>query len=218
MIYITGDTHGNYDDFIHRIQKIGAVTEKDIVIICGDFGFVGKPASLEKLSEEKYTIAFCDGNHENFDLLYQYPAEVWNGGKIHRISDNIIHLMRGQVFGIGGMTFFSFGGAYSPDKSRRTEHINWWKQELPCAEEYREAAKNLEMCAYEVDYVITHTVPLSVIYRMGIQPDRHDIELIGYLDWLRDNLKFKRWFAGHFHLDETYDNIDLLFSDVTALE
>ena len=39
MIYITGDTHGEYDHFLNRVYR-DHVTEKDTVIVCGDFGFV----------------------------------------------------------------------------------------------------------------------------------------------------------------------------------
>ena len=41
--------------------------------------------------------------------------------KVHFVESDIIHLMRGQVFDIGGTTFFTFGGAYSIDRMYRTE-------------------------------------------------------------------------------------------------
>ena len=30
-------------------------------------------------------------------MLNNYKVEMWNGGKVHKIRNNIIHLMRGQV-------------------------------------------------------------------------------------------------------------------------
>ena len=51
-----------------------------------------------------FTICFCDGNHENFDLLNSYDVSVWNGGKVYIIKQNkagepkVIHLMRGKVY------------------------------------------------------------------------------------------------------------------------
>ena len=76
MIYITGDTHGAYDEFLNRIYKF-PITENDTVIVAGDFGFVWNRSvntiNLSKLAEEPFTIAFVDGNHEDFDLLYSYP-------------------------------------------------------------------------------------------------------------------------------------------------
>ena len=39
MIYITGDTHGEYDKFMQRIRQY-KISKEDIVVVCGDFGFV----------------------------------------------------------------------------------------------------------------------------------------------------------------------------------
>ncbi len=222
MIYITGDTHGNYNDFMNRIRQ-HKISKGDIVIVCGDFGFVWDIPenrwSLTKLTAEPFTIAFVDGNHEDFNLLYTYPVIEWNGGKVHKIADNIYHLMRGQRFIIEGKSFFTMGGAYSTDKARRTEGKSWWKQELPDNNEYKIAEQTLKSCNYEVDYVLTHTVPQSVIHYLGFVPDMHDAELTGYFEWLYGELKFKKWFAGHFHVNQLVkDNVQVLFDDMLPIE
>jgi len=221
MIYITGDTHGNYDEFLERIAPYH-ITKNDTVIICGDFGFVWNiPAQyyfLAKLAVQPFTIAFVDGNHEDFDLLYSYPVVEWKGGKTHKIADRIYHLMRGQRFVIEDKSFFTMGGAYSIDKAIRTEGKSWWKQELPNNEEYRTAQKTLESCGYKTDYVLTHTIPQSVIPRLGLVPDLHDAELTGYFDWLYGELSFQKWFAGHFHVDTLVkENIQILWKEVICL-
>ena len=93
--------------------------------------------------------------------------ETWNGGKVQRVRPSVVHLMRGQVYEIGGRRFFTMGGASSHDigdgildpadpqlkqKCRRLdergalyriEHLSWWKEELPGEAEYREARENL---------------------------------------------------------------------------
>lgn len=220
MIYITGDTHNDYISLMKRLSNV-PIEEHDILIVAGDFGFVGRTKYhkwLPKIKEIPYTVCFIDGNHEDFELLYEYPVEEWNGGKIHKIADNIIHLMRGQVFSIEGNTFFTFGGADSIDKKGRTEGFDWWPQELPSNEDYNEARANLERVGYSVDYVITHTIPQSVIHRMGMIPNKDDAELTGYFEWLKDNLSFKRWFAGHFHVIEQYDNIEILYFNVVPIK
>lgn len=221
MIYITGDTHAEYEGFLNRIYRY-PVTAEDIVIVCGDFGFVWDHAdervALEKLKKEPFTIAFVDGNHEDFNYLADFPAEEWNGGRIHRISDNIVHLMRGQCFVIGGKRFFTMGGAYSIDRPMRIEGFSWFPQEIPDDADYQTAAETLGRCGYEVDYVLTHTVPQSVIHYLGIVPDHHDAELTGYLQWLYEHLKFTMWFAGHFHVNRLVrGNVQLLFDEVVTL-
>ena len=124
MIFITGDCHGNFERFNPSIfpeQK--EMTKEDYVIICGDFGGVWhkdeespeETMVLDWLDSRPFTTLFVCGNHENFDRLYQYPVEDWHGGKVHKIRDSVLHLMRGQVFEIEEKKIFSFGGASSHD-------------------------------------------------------------------------------------------------------
>lgn len=84
MIRFTGDTHGEQGRFF-ELGTMGEETwtEKDTLIVCGDFGYVFKNDSIEnvflnELEKKKYTICFCCGNHENFDALFQYKQEIWN--------------------------------------------------------------------------------------------------------------------------------------------
>ena len=70
---------------------------------------------LDWLDCKSFTTLFVDGNHENFDRLYDYPVENWHGGKVHKIRPSVIHLMRGQVFDIDDRSIFTFGGASSHD-------------------------------------------------------------------------------------------------------
>ena len=174
---------------------------------------------MDELEQKPYTICFCDGNHENFPAIYSYPVETWNGGQIHRIRKNVIHLMRGQVYTIEGKTFFTMGGAYSIDKFMRQESITWWKEELPTNEEYREATCNLEAHQYRVDYILTHTMPKEMITtRLFKIPDPHDSELTGFLDWINARVDYKMWFCGHWHEDRSItDRIRALYYDVVQI-
>lgn len=121
MIYITGDTHGGFQRFGSKYfpqqKQMGL---DDYVIICGDFGGLwdGSPKDkhwLDWLAEKPFTTLFVDGNHENFALLNALPEKEWHGGRVHEVRQNILHLMRGQVFTFGGLTWFTMGGASSHD-------------------------------------------------------------------------------------------------------
>ena len=57
--------------------------------------------------------------------------------------------------------------------------------------EYKIAEETLKSCDYKVDYVLTHTVPQSVIRYLGCVPDMNDAELTGYFEWLYGELKFQ---------------------------
>lgn len=189
MIYITGDTHCDFRRFTRRqLQRLPfKLTVQDSVIICGDFGLLWDRDGtfgyyLKWLSGLPFQILWVQGNHENYDMIEEYPIEEWNGGKVrHIVRDKIILLERGQVFNnIDGKSLFTFGGASSHDiqggvldkndldyderrkkavKSNlpyRVKHFSWWEQELPTEEELQEGMRNLERVDFQVDYVISH--------------------------------------------------------------
>ena len=211
MIYITGDTHGEQARFSPAAMPgEDSFGQGDTLIVCGDFGYIfegseRESAFLDTLAEKPYTICFCDGNHENFPAIYAYPREVWHGGSVHRIRRNIFHLMRGQVFEIEGKRIFTMGGAYSIDRYMRKEGLSFWRAELPTNDEYREAVQNLREAGNSVNYIVTHTAPREIIRRMGKYPDAHDAELTGFLEWIMYEVKFEKWFFGHWHTDEEID-------------
>lgn len=207
MIYLTSDLH-----LPRRIQRISeenfpeqkAMTKSDYLLVCGDFSayWDGRPAEAELRSElvaRNFTTLFIDGNHENFDLISAYPVMDWKNGKVHRMDDGILHLMRGQVFNIDGVTIFTMGGGYSGKTYKRVEHQNWWKEEIPSREEFAEALENLEKAHWKVDYVLTHTAPMRVIEQLKFENEEN---LLGiFLDYLDHRLFYKHWYFGHFHQD-----------------
>ena len=242
MIYITGDCHRNFERFNTRnFPEQKELTKDDYVIICGDFGGVWDKDKetkeetflLDWLDCKSYTTLVVDGNHENFDRLYTYPVEEWNGGKIHRIRDFVIHLMRGQVFTIEGKKIFTFGGASSHDISGgilepsdpefkrkkkvldkgwepyRINHISWWEQELPSEEEMKEGRQNLLKNGNEVDFIVTHCCASStlVVISQGMyQVDR----LTEYFEELHQIVKFQKWFFGHYHDNKNVNAQEIL--------
>lgn len=229
MIYITGDTHADIDwekiNTTHFTEQKLMNPAEDYLIITGDFGGIWGGDKSDKYIQKaynarKFTTLFIDGNHENHDLLDQYPVEEWNGGKVHKISDKIIHLMRGQVFDIQGMRFFTMGGAESTDKYRRKEGESWWAREMPSEEEYAEAIRNLEKVNFEVDVVLTHCAPEGYIGKnMNGAVNRLRNKLTDFLDSLitEHGLKFKHWYFGHYHRDMDWDKFSLMFYRVMSL-
>ena len=223
MIYITGDTHGqiDIDKFIPSNFPQGSTLSKnDYMIICGDFGAIWDGGELDKLmlgwwEGEPYTVLFVDGNHENHKLLNSYPIEIWNGGKIHRIRPNIIHLMRGQVFTIENKKFFTMGGAESIDKYLRKKDISWWEEELPSEEEYMEGFNNLQLHNDRVDYIIAHCAPDSI--QSLINPTYMHNRLTNYLEILCSTVKFKQFYCGHYHFDKSFGKYRILYNDIIAV-
>ncbi len=207
MIYVTGDTHGDLSRFESAAVK--TLKKGDTLIVCGDFGFIWDNSKkeqkiLKKLGKKKYNICFIDGTHENFELLNSYEEVDFNGGKAHHICGNLYHLMRGQIYDIESLSFFTMGGGESPDIDIRFENNSWSKAEFPTRDELLFGAENLEKRNCTVDYVITHEPPVKIKSFLRLK-DSESASVTGlntYLEELSEVCKFKRWFFGSMHLDK----------------
>lgn len=117
MIYVTGDTHGDYGVFAER--KLDRLKKDDILLIAGDFGFIwdnsnSEIKNLKKLAKKKYTIVFVEGAHENFERLREFEEVDFYGGKARKIAANIYCLNRGELYTMDGRTVFALGGGKPP--------------------------------------------------------------------------------------------------------
>ncbi len=222
MVFITGDTHGDYFK-LQLFIKFYKPQKGDTLIVCGDFGYLfandkKENSLLDYFETYNFDICFIDGNHENFPAIYSYPEEIFNGGRIHRIRQNVIHLMRGQVFTIEEKKFFTMGGAYSIDRAYRAFRKSWWKEELPSDAEYKEALENLAENDMKVDYIITHTAPRPMIYPIKKAADTHEAPLNNFLDYLFYDLEYEHWYCGHWHEDrDINDKFSFLWYRVISL-
>ena len=214
-LVISGDTHGTLDlgkVISYFNEHENKYTSDDYLIILGDVGVCGFVPRREEetrsiLRNLPVTTLFIDGNHENFEKLNSYRVDIWNGGKVHFVEHNIIHLMRGQVFDIGGTKFFTFGGAHSNDRVFRTEGVDWFPEEIPSIKEQEEGWKNLERAGFQVDYILSHTGPREVTVTMGYgEMSDDEVELRNYLQRVVDNTKFEAWYFGHFHEDTSIED------------
>ena len=111
MIFVTGDCHGRYERLDSRhFTEQEEMDRQDYVIVCGDFGYWDRSAEQEYwlnwLERKDFTLLFVDGNHENFDMLEELPMKEWNGGNVQFIRENVIRLMRGQMYQLQGKRFF----------------------------------------------------------------------------------------------------------------
>lgn len=206
MIYVTGDMHGDesrlYDSQWRKLKS------GDVLIVCGDFGYLwnggkNEKSVIEYLGSRKFTVCFVDGTHENFGKIERCHETIWKGGHVHRISGNLFHLMRGQIFNIDGIRIFTFGGGESDDREVRSaeEHGIWFKEELPTPDQLAVGAHNLDAAGLKVDYIITHEPPLlvksSMLLRRGL-PERVN-KLNGYFEELAKSVEFNHWYFGSLH-------------------
>ncbi|MBR3629921.1 MAG: metallophosphatase [Oscillospiraceae bacterium] len=253
MIYVTGDCHSEFEKLSSdRFPEGKHLTKDDYVIICGDFGgiwwnsmdYVQRKTEdywIRWLDKKPFTTLFVDGNHENHTRLAAYPVEQWHGGRVHRIADSVLHLMRGEIFELCGKRIFAFGGASShdisdgildgsaPDWRRqawlmelrgqvmyRVKGVSWWEEELPDEEELQNGLDNLAKYNNCVDYIISHCASDSV--QAMISGDYASDRLTQYFEHLRNTVQYDAWYFGHYHDDCDITEKDiLLYHEIRAI-
>lgn len=198
MIYLLSDPHGVITDGLKKYEAIRK--EGDLLIILGDIGLsFAEHEDFEEFTKEflslPYPIAFIDGNHENFDYLNSFPEENYAGGRVHRLSENIMHLMRGHIFTFEGKSFFTMGGCKSSKK--------WWDRGLasafedPSKEEISLAYENLAAHGNRVDYVLTH--------KYKLEDAAAPLSLAGLSHFIENEVSFGHWYSGHWHAQARVD-------------
>ena len=224
-IFLTGDTHIPLD-----IEKLNTkafpeqkhLTPNDFLIVLGDFGLLWNEDKTyywwkQWFENKNFTTLWLDGNHENHDWIDTLPVSEWNGGKVHQISKNIIHLMRGQVFYLNGKSFFTYGGALSFDKEYRTPGITWWAREEGNYTEEQEALDNLAKENWQVDYILTHTCPDMFLQSFFGFTDIVRSTTGRFLDHIAQNVSFKDWYFGHMHEDKDIGKYHVLYNTIKKI-
>ena len=228
MLYVTGDTHGDLDfqKIIDWSEATKLNKDKDYLVILGDFGYVWankrdthEKEKLDFISRLPFTTLFIDGNHENHSRLNAMRVVNFMGGKAHKVHDSKYHLMRGHVYNICNKSIFTFGGASSIDKHLRIEGISWWKEEEFNYIEANTAYDNLNKIKWEVDYVLTHSAPLSIRNKLFEGNNLYkpsSTERI--LEAILRNIKFKSWYFGHYHIDKNMNNFKAMYENIERMK
>ena len=160
-VMFAGDWHGNIRAADSAIMAAGA-TGVPLVFQLGDFGFWAGSEGKQYLDHisvlaQKHgvNVAWIDGNHENFELLYQLPIDPDTG--LRKIRDRLYHVPRASRWKWSDVQFTALGGGTSLDRLSRTPGRSWWAEETIT---YAQAEK---VCnAGQTDVLLTHDCPDSV--------------------------------------------------------
>lgn len=200
MIFLISDLHENIR-FSGLTAYMRIAKEDDLLIILGDIGLKFEDTDENRAFTQAFLaldkpIAFLDGNHENFAYLDSFPEENWNGGRVHRLSEHIVHLKRGHIFRIDGKSFFAFGGCKSsPIWEERGLR---YPGEEASHEECLLARENLLKNKGQVDYILTHKYETDACKTIS-QP------LLSLTKWVEETVTYNQWFSGHWHISQTVD-------------
>ena len=230
MVILTGDTHGMFD----RIEDFCAeydTTTEDIMIILGDAGINywldERDEELKaRLSQLPITLFCIHGNHEERpEEVPGYDLTEWKGGQayVQKEYPNLLFAEDGEIYEFNGKQAIAIGGAYSVDKFYRiAAGAPWFPTEQPDGHIKQRVENALKRADWRVDYVLSHTVPLSAMPRHAFLPTLNqsmvDNSTEKWLETIQQKLTYERWFAGHFHVTWSFDRIQILFEDYDALE
>ena len=216
-IYVIGDIHGDFNllkaRFYMELNEENS-QKRDVLFVAGDAGFINSyegSASKEKrksiLNRLPFIIIVVLGNHENYDIIESLPeTTIFNGRCYKEEGVNAYYAKNGQIFDIDGTKIFTFNGGLSVDKKARLElekQYNrkfYWPQEIK-EEDFEEAYNNY--FNHQVDYVITHDVPLSIFKQImpfvSNSNKNEECALQPFFQRIYAIDKFKHWYAGHYH-------------------
>lgn len=231
LIYITGDTHGEYGRICEIARMFDeADDEEKYLIVCGDFGYLLKNnfderKLLDEIEKKDFKIIVIPGNHENYAEIMNFDTVDFNGAKAFEVRKNILYIKRGEIFELGGNSFFCMGGGYSIDRYMRTLNYSYWSEEMPTDGEYKYAVSNIEKyrdSGKKIDYIVSHTAPESGLFYLGKSHGEEEQPLNNFLEYVREELsdEVTMHYYGHLHMDKEMPAIKqrVLWFDYVKIE
>lgn len=197
---IIGDCHGKFDKYLHLAK------ESTYSLCVGDVGF--EYSYFERLLDPTYG-KFLGGNHDNYTkeicnctdrencTLCESRGYTFNKLSRHFLKDYGVW----EVPDFGSV--FYVRGAWSIDQDWRIRNVSWWEDEELT---YQQCVNAID--AYEKlkpDFVVTHTVPESVIPSIPFNKMFGDTIHGSRTEQMLENMyqihQPLRWIFGHWHVD-----------------
>lgn len=226
MVYLTGDTHGNFtrvENFCKRMNT----SKDDTFIVLGDnavnFSNPYSDLNLRKqLSNLPVTFFLIRGNHD------KRPSDVPGMRIVQKFGNdclwqekwpNIYYALDGLVYDFEGKSCLVIGGAYSIDKAYRLRCCpqTWFENEQLSSGEMEKIKK--DTFGKTFDYILTHTAPESKIphYMLPLGVTQTDNTMELFFDELEKSVSYNKWYCGHFHIETTVDKIVYMYNDYRVL-
>lgn len=219
QIYLTGDTHGQFERIISFCERQQVQPESTFIIL-GDVGlnYYGDRRDnrgKDNLTKIPITFFCIHGNHEmrpSEELGYQ--VKEYHGGKVWVQPEypNLVFAIDGEIYDFFGHSCIVIGGAYSVDKYYRLARgYNWFEDEQPSDEIKEKVERVLSERDWKIDVVLSHTCPLryepAEVFLSMIDQSSVDKSTEQWLGTIESRLHYERWFCGHYHTDKEIDKI-----------
>ena len=229
-IFITGDTHGDFDRIEEFCELYETTQEDDVMIILGDAGINyyldNRDVRLkEELSLLPITFFCIHGNHEERPCsISTYDEKEWHNGKVYFEVGypNILFAEDGEIYDFDGNKAVVIGGAYSVDKYYRlSNQVPWFDSEQPDDRTMEYVESKLKKAGWKVDFVLSHTCPLKYVPTDEFLPtiDQRTVDQSTeiWLDSIEEQLDYDKWYFGHFHCDRQFGRAEILYEEIEEL-
>lgn len=230
MIYITGDTHREFDRIFDFCAENGTSAD-DVLIILGDAGInyyldESDRDLKRELSTLEITLFCVHGNHEERPFLIDsYGEKPWRGGIVYYEEEfpNLLFAKDGEIYDFDGLKTIVIGGAYSIDKYARIYgNAPWFSSEQPSDEIMAYVEQQLERAGWRVDAVLSHTTPKTYepewAFLPGLNQAAVDKTTERWLDSIERRLEYRSWYCGHYHVDSQEGPVRIMQDDICELE
>lgn len=251
-LLVTGDIHGEVmERFSYKSHpELRGLPEGSVIVVLGDFGvpwnkYTAKQDKyiLDWLAEKPWTTLIIPGNHDNYDMIAEFPTKQWCGGEVNAAKHNILYAKRGEIFNILGNKVLTISGAQSHDinggiidsndKDWRQQYkeaskhglvrikgISWWPQEVMTQQECDNILEKIKGQTF--DFVFSHDCPTSQIngyktphmfFKGSFQND--------CLEKIYQEIEgTPAWLFGHYHKDESLMNSQFmcLYKNILMLD
>ncbi len=103
--------------------------------------------------------------------------------------------------------------------SKKYGSFGWFNDEQPDDDVKEKVKKCLDNINWKVDVVLSHTCPIKFepteVFLPGLNQSIVDKSTEEWLQKIYDKLKFKHWYAGHYHTNKKVgDNFTFLYRDI----
>lgn len=230
MVYLTGDTHGDFNRYIEFAVRVEP-TEEDTMIVLGDAGlnYYGNDrddARKDFVSAFAFTTFCIHGNHEMRPAdIQSYKTKEYCGGMVwyEEKYPNILFEKDGEIYDFDGYSCIVIGGAYSVDKYYRLAHgWNWFDTEQPTDEIKAYVEAQLAKRNNKIDVVLSHTCPVKYepieVFIHGLDQSSVDKSTEEWLGKIESAIDYKKWYCGHYHTAKKIDKLQFMFEDIDVLK
>lgn len=225
-VFLTGDTHGNFNR-IKRFCAENNTDKNDVLIILGDAGINyylnSRDRKLKHQLQDLPITLFCiHGNHEERpENIDTYKLNTFFGNLVYVEPEfpNLLFAVDGLIYNIQGKECLVLGGAYSVDKWYRLQMgYKWFDSEQISDIRKIEIEDYLTERGNKVDYVFSHTCPYYTrpvhLFLSCIDQSTVDSSMEVWLQKISNTLQYEHWYFGHYHDDWDNGKYSMLYTDI----